>query len=325
MTDTKPKTEQPSNDMQNILQNLSDILKRTNASHRAIPSWDSSSQKSAVSIKSHIKLFESLAERMGWTNDEKALELILTLKGHARRYVESLEHDVTRDFDKLKKDLIQTFTRRKPEAQRLREWNACRWDTRSQTLTEFAAMLMSKLKKLSDDDVKSPDTELFLKNRFLEAIKDENPEFGRYLDLNRPERQEFKDLVTFCQNKYDVFCNVEQEEDEKKGSEIFFNKMNNYGRRQHNPYVDMPQLPIPYMWPFTFLPYPGQTQPIPQANPWNRTQGERHVQFKTRYTRDEHDEQEIQRASTEMEKKATKVPKNHNIKYIQDTKENTKN
>ena len=45
-----------------LLSNLTNILKRTGASNRSIPSWDSSAQKSAVSIKSHIKLFENLAK-----------------------------------------------------------------------------------------------------------------------------------------------------------------------------------------------------------------------------------------------------------------------
>ena len=325
MADEKLEQKATTNDMTDILQNLSNILKRTSASHRAIPSWDSSSQKSAVSIKSHIKLFESLAERMGWTEEEKALELILTLKGHARKYVESLENDITRDFEKLKQDLIQTFTRRKPEAQRLREWNACRWDFKSQTLTEFAAMLMSKLKKLNDDDVKTPDTELFLKNRFLEAIKDENPEFGRYLDLNRPEKQSFKDMVTFCQNKYDVFCAVEQEDDERKGSEIFFSKMNNFGRRTGYNHNEYPQFPYPFMWPFPFFPYPGQPNEMPQGNMWQRNRNDRQVQFKNNGAQERLDGNERYRNNQEQEKNATKVPKDHSIKYIQDTRENSKN
>ena len=116
-------------DFKDLLNNLSTILKRTTASNRSIPSWDSSSSKHGVSIKSHIKLFENLAKRMGWSDDEKALELLLTLKGQSRKYVESLSTEVTQNFGKLKEDLIKTYTRRKPEAQRLREWNASRWDT----------------------------------------------------------------------------------------------------------------------------------------------------------------------------------------------------
>ena len=303
-----------------ILNNLAAILKKTNTSHRAIPSWDSSSQKSAVSINSHIKLFENLAERMGWTEDEKALELILTLKGHARRYVESLGNETTRNFDKLKNDLLETFTRRKPEAQRLREWNACRWDTKSQTLTEFAAMLMSKLKKLNDDEVKTPDTELFLKNRFMEAIKDENPEFGRYLDLNRPENQDFKKLVTFCQNKYDVFCSVEQEEEERRGSEIFFNN-GNYNKRIYNQQMDYQQHPFAMMWPFPFYPYPGQHPMMQQMYQPFKHPNDKQVRFST--PKNENSEQHSK--NVEQESKATKVPKNHNVKYIQEANKVSKN
>ena len=80
-----------------------------------------------------------------------------------RKYVESLSSETTQNFGKFKEDLIKTYTRRKPEAQRLRELNAARWDTKKRTLTEFAAILMAKIKKLNEDELENPDTDLFLK------------------------------------------------------------------------------------------------------------------------------------------------------------------
>ena len=317
-------------DFKDLLNNLSTILKRTTASNRSIPSWDSSSSKHGVSIKSHIKLFENLAKRMGWSDDEKALELLLTLKGQSRKYVESLSTEVTQNFGKLKEDLIKTYTRRKPEAQRLREWNASRWDTGKQTLTEFAAMLTAKLKKLNEDDIDHPDTDLFLKNRFIEAIKDENPEFGRYLDLNRPEKSDFQELVTFCQSKYDIFCAVEKEDEERKESEIFFNKSETDNSNTHHFNPMSQQMPYPFFFPYPFM-YPESFQNKPRDQ--HRTNYQRFTkqtsntggrQFGTyRQVRQEgRSRYNNASANKEKERSATKVPKDHKIEYIKDSKKN---
>ena len=316
------KQQKDGAEISDLLTNLSTILKRTTASNRTIPCWDSSSTKNGVSIKSHIKLFENLAQRMGWSDDEKALELLLTFKGQSRKYVESLSSETTQNFGKLKEDLIKTYTRRKPEAQRLREWNAARWDTKKQTLTEFAAMLMAKLKKLNEDELENPDTDLFLKNRFVEAIKDENPEFGRYIDLNRPEKSTFQELVTFCQSKYDVFCAVEREDEERKESEIFFNrsqpeKMNNSPFATSFP----PHMPYPFLYPFPYM--------HPQMFEYNGKQMDSYNQNNQRFTDKKIRPREVrwrgdrnyQRDfNKEKEKTATKVPKDHKIEYIKDSK-----
>ena len=322
-TPISQKPDQGNNDLKDLLSNLSTILKRTTASNRSIPSWDSSSTKHGVSIKSHIKLFENLADRMDWNEDEKALELLLTFKGQSRKYVESLSSDITKDFKKLKEDLIKTYTRSKPEAQRLREWNSARWDTKKQTLTEFAAMLMAKLKKLNEDELGNPDTDLFLKNRFIEAIKDENPEFGRYLDLNRPEKPSFQELVKFCQSKYDVFCAVEREDEERKESEIFFNAEND--RKNSNVFQQnyQPQMPFPFFYPFPFM--------HPNMFNMNDKNFEQHKQHFPRFTdknskekrwRNDRLKNFRQDANKAMEKTATKVPKDHKIEYIKDSKKN---
>ena len=325
------KQEVTNDNFTDLLSNLTNILKRTGASNRTLPSWDSSQQKSAVTIKSHIKLFENLAQRMGWSEDEKALELLLTLKGQARKYAESLDSDITSDYKKLKDDLIKTFTRRKPEAQRLREWNACRWDVKKQTLTEFAAMLMSKLKKLNDDDVGNPDSDLFLKNRFLEAIKDENPEFGRYLDLNRPEKQEFQELVTFCQSKYDVFCSVEAEDEERKSSDIFYNFNPQYHRRNTYP-MDGTHFQYPMFFPFPYLGMPNL--PNQFGYPPSQQKMDYQENFKNRFQAQKPNSGERNRFETgldrerqnkEKERMATKVPKDHKVRYVEETNTQSKN
>ena len=51
MTDTKPEQAEQTGNYSELLSNLTNLLKRSGASTRPIPSWDSSSQKSAVSIK----------------------------------------------------------------------------------------------------------------------------------------------------------------------------------------------------------------------------------------------------------------------------------
>ena len=165
----------------------------------------------------------------------------------------------------------------------------------------------------------------------MEAIKDENSEFGRYLDLNRPEKQGFQDLVTFCQSKYDVFCSVEVEDQERKSSEIFYNFNHNPQRRGNHDYEDG-QVQYPMLIPFPFLSMPNffnqpnfsvQSRPDHNNNFKNKFNSKQQYNAdKNNYNNSDFDRDNQNRGKERM---ATKVPKDHKVKYIEETDKRSKN
>ena len=116
-------------------------------------------------------------------------------------------------------------------------------------------------------------------------------------------------MVTFCQTKYDVFSAVEQEEDDRKGNEIFFNKMYNYGRRTDNNYNEYPQFPYQFMWPFLFVPFQEQPNGIPPMNTWQWNQNDRQVQFQNNEAGEGLDGTKRYQESKKHEKQPAKEPK----------------
>ena len=74
-------------------------------SQKSIPTWDSSMK--GVSIKSHIKQLEYLAESMDWDKKRKGMELYASLVGNARKFAEALDTTEMKDYDKLKESIFK--------------------------------------------------------------------------------------------------------------------------------------------------------------------------------------------------------------------------
>ena len=192
-----------------------------------------------MTIKSHAHQFDKIAERFGWDNKTKADEFILTLRGQARKIAEALPADVTNDYQETKKQIIDSFSKEKPAALQMRDWSNFAWRSEKQTIVEFATLLKAKLNKIGKRyGQTSGSSEMFLKNRLIEAIDEERPAFAKYIKLNRDDTKHdsYDKLYRFIQEKWDIYKSEEDADDEREGTNILFTEETMKPKQQNENY-----------------------------------------------------------------------------------------
>ena len=194
--------------LEKIFADLSSSMRAMNS--RTLPSWDVNSKHQT--IKSHIKLAESMSKRYGWTSAELASELFLSLRGEARSIAESFPSSTQQDFKKLEKELLKYFHTAKPQSQILNEFNNYKWKPSKQSIPQYAAILRNKIIKMNNAGSLSHDSntwdaanEAWLRSRILQGIKEVRPEFGATLELMDVDSKSCSELANFAQQKYDIY------------------------------------------------------------------------------------------------------------------------
>ena len=172
---------------------------------RQLPSWDHNKKK-RESIKEHLLTAKELGKRLQWSDKELANEVMLSLRGESGAIARQFSQDIQNNFRLLEKELMKFFWVPKPKSQMLKEFNALGWNPDRQKLQEFAVSLRGKLLKIFRGDTE--EFNLKLRDRFLEAIKEVRPEFGRTFEmLDLDQKTEFWNLATYAQRKYDLYQN----------------------------------------------------------------------------------------------------------------------
>ena len=172
---------------------------------RQLPSWDHNKKK-RDSIKEHLLAAKELGKRLQWSDKELANEVMLSLTGESGTIARQLSQDIQNNFRLLEKELMKFFWVPKPKSQMLKEFNTLVWNPDRQKLQEFAVSLRGKLLKIFRGDTE--EFNLKLRDRFIEAIKEVRPEFGRTFEmLDLEQKIEFWSLATYAQRKYDLYQN----------------------------------------------------------------------------------------------------------------------
>ena len=200
-----------------MFKNLSSSMRAINS--RTLPSWDVNSKHST--IKSHIKLAESMAKRYGWTDAELASELFLSLRGDSRSIAETWKNAIQQDFKSLKTELLRYFHTAKPQSQILMEFNNFEWKPNKLSVPQLGAVLRNKIIKMNS--VGKPDSEYewdsvneaWLRSRMLQAIKQARPDFGNKLELMDIDGKSCSELANFAQQKYEIYRRNEEIRDEQ--------------------------------------------------------------------------------------------------------------
>ena len=195
-------------------------------SMKSIPTWDASN-RSEKTIASHLKSFENAVGGTDLSSEEQARELIASLRGQALTLVENLGDDQRKDFDELKKVLLEVFHKEKPIQILIQEFYGMIWKKKKQTIRQYATALDLTWKKIAKDQTKDDKTsDAILKNRLIDGISAAEPKFGEWLQFTTSADTDFKKLAIEAENKYDVFkANRERvQEHEWEEEPSFFNK-----------------------------------------------------------------------------------------------------
>ena len=172
---------------------------------RQLPSWDHNKKK-RDSIKEHLLAAKELGQRLQWSDKELANEVMLSLRGESGTIARQFSQDIQNNFRLLEKELIKFFWVPKPKSQMLKEFNTLKWNPDRQKLQEFAITLRGKLLKIFKGGTE--EFNLKLRDRFIEAIKEIRPEFGRTFEmLDLEQKADFWNLATYAQTKYDLYQN----------------------------------------------------------------------------------------------------------------------
>ena len=172
---------------------------------RQLPSWDHNKKK-RDSIKEHLLTAKELGKRLQWSDKELANEVMLSLTGESGTIARQFSQDIQNNFRLLEKELMKLFWVPKPKSQMLKEFNNLAWNPDRQKLQQFAVFLRGKLLKIFRGDTE--EFNLKLRDRFIEAIKEVRPEFGRNFEmLDLDQKTEFWSLATYAQRKYDLYQN----------------------------------------------------------------------------------------------------------------------
>ena len=202
---------------------------------RQLPSWDHNKKK-RDSIKEHLLTAKELGERLQWSDKELANEVMLSLSGESGTIARQFSQDIQNNFRLLEKELMKFFWVPKPKSQMLKEFNNLAWNPDRQKLQQFAVSLRGKLLKIFRGDTE--EFNLKLRDRFIEAIKEVRPEFGRDFEmLDLDQKTEFWNLATYAQRKYDLYQNnTEQIEEEHAllSRELYAEEMKNPNKQRMN-------------------------------------------------------------------------------------------
>ena len=86
------------------------------------------------------------------------------------------------------------------------------WDPETMSIRELAALIKSKM-KLIGIDIENKDNELWLNDAFMMAVRDADPFFAGWVELNKPQECSFLELQDFMTNRYEIFKRQSTEAD----------------------------------------------------------------------------------------------------------------
>ena len=183
---------------------LGRVLNRLNM--KTIPTWDPvyGEQKT---IQSHLKSFEIAIGGAELDDEDKARELIGSLRGQALSLVENLTDAERKDYEGLKRELIEVFHKEKSINVLIQEFYDMKWRRKGQTIREFAlALKITWMKIAKDDNGKNMKTSnAIMKSRLIQGILDAEPKFGEMLQFTTKNDITFDNLAIEAEQKYDRF------------------------------------------------------------------------------------------------------------------------
>ena len=186
-----------------VIDDLCVTLRGLNA--RQLPTWDHNKKK-RESIKEHLQRAKELRSRMQWSDKELAHEVMLSLRGETGSIARQFSEEIQNDFQKLETELVKYFWVPKPKSQMMKEFNNLSWNDDRQMLKQYGVSLRSKLMKIFKGGTE--EFNLKLRDRFIEGIKERQPEFGRSFEmLDLDGKTDFMELAAYAQSKYDTYKN----------------------------------------------------------------------------------------------------------------------
>ena len=207
------------------VEELGRVLSRLNMKN--IPTWDPvyGEQKT---IKSHLKSFEIAIGGAKLDNEDKARELIGSLRGQALSLVENLSDAERKDYEGLKRELIEVFHKEKSIDALIQEFYGMKWIQKQQTIREFAlALKLTWMKIVKDDDENNKKTSnAILNSRLIQGILEADPKFGEILQFTTDNETNFDNLAIEAEQKYDRFKITQEriEEHEWESEPAMLNK-----------------------------------------------------------------------------------------------------
>ena len=215
--DTITNSEEGDKKLTDLVTSLQSAMLRIGEPHLPVWSSDWCDSENQTTFKAHVKAFENYATLLSWDNKIKALKFQMTLRGGIRTYIDTLSTEISKDYDKLKPELMSVYHQEKDASTKIHDWNLIVWRPKppvSMSLQSLGAILLTKFKSFSKEGESAELSQIMLKKRFIEAIAEGDSKFAAFIKLNLPADKNYKELIEFCAKKYQVFKHLKDVEEE---------------------------------------------------------------------------------------------------------------
>lgn len=178
------------------------------------PVWHSElvTEDDDVTFLTHVRRFKLNADLFGWNDRIMAINFIFTLRGDIREYIDTLDDTERNSFEKLIKNLKKIYSSNKNINGKIIDLKNVIWDPETMSIRELAALIKSKM-KLIGIDIENKDNELWLNDAFMMAVRDGDPVFAGWVELNKPQECSFSEFQDFMTNRYEIFKRQSTETD----------------------------------------------------------------------------------------------------------------
>ena len=178
------------------------------------PVWHSElvTEDDDVTFLTHVRRFKLNADLFGWNDRIMAINFIFTLRGDIREYIDTLDDTERNSFEKLIKNLKKIYSSNKNINGKIIDLKNVSWDPETMSIRELAALIKSKM-KLIGIDIENKDNELWLNDAFMMAVRDGDPVFAGWVELNKPQECSFSEFQDFMTNRYEIFKRQSTETD----------------------------------------------------------------------------------------------------------------
>ena len=175
-----------------------------------LPIWNS--DLATNPIQDHLADLESMSQLLGWSDEEKLTNLLLSLKGSVKTTVTSLPKEEKTTFEDVKEALTNLYAQEKAQSQLLLEVSTIEFNPPEQNINEFINSTVRKYAKIGIR--KDTPSDVVIRSSIVKSLKKVEPKFGFFVEMNQDRTGLFNDWAAWLTEKWQNFQYSSQDQED---------------------------------------------------------------------------------------------------------------